>query len=508
MKKTAFLIMILAILVKTLGFAREITLSYYYGASSITDAYLISLTIPGTIFAFIGIGLATGFIPMFSNIVKEEGNENADKFTNDLTKLLLIISTFIILLVLVFATPIVLIFASGFKEETLKLAVLFTRIGILNIGFSVLIYVFSSYLQIKNNFVIPALMGIPINLMIICSIIFSSEYGVIYLSIGSSIAVLLQFLFILPFIYRSGFKFSARFEVKNKYVIDLLKLSIPVIIGVSVNQINVLVDRTIASQIIEGGISTLTYANRLNQFIEGIFVLSLATALFPIISKLASENHIIELKKRICEAIGIINLVVVPATIGAIIFAEPIVIILFGRGAFDIKAISLTSYALVFYSIGMVAVGMREILSRTFYALQDTKTPMLNATIALCINIVLNLIFSRFMGIGGLALATSIAAIICTLLLFISLRKKIGPFGMKKISISFLKILFASLVMGLISRLSFNYITANIFSQNLSLLMAIGIGAIIYFVMIYFMNIEDVDVIVGVIKRKLKKEVS
>jgi putative peptidoglycan lipid II flippase len=127
---------------------------------------------------------------------------------------------------------------------------------------------------------------------------------------------------------------------------------------------------------------------------------------------------------------------------------------------------------------------------------------MFNAAIGMVLNIVLNIILSRYLGIGGLALATSIAATFTTVLLFISLRKKIGPFGMKQISISFLKILFASSIMGLLAKLSFNYLTATL-SQNISLLLAIGVGAVSYFVIIYFMKIEDVDVIVGAIKKKL-----
>jgi putative peptidoglycan lipid II flippase len=175
---------------------------------------------------------------------------------------------------------------------------------------------------------------------------------------------------------------------------------------------------------------------------------------------------------------------------------------LFGRGAFDNTAINMTSNALFFYSIGMIGFSLRDILSRAFYSLQDTKTPMINAAIGMVLNIVLNLILSQFLGIGGLALATSIAAIFTTALLFISLRKKIGPFGMKQISISFLKILFASSIMGFLAKLSFNYLTASL-SQNVSLLLAIGVGAVSYFVIIYFMKIEDVDVLVRAIKKKL-----
>ncbi|MDK2919768.1 MAG: putative peptidoglycan lipid flippase, partial [Candidatus Petromonas sp.] len=145
--------------------------------------------------------------------------------------------------------------------------------------------------------------------------------------------------------------------------------------------------------------------------------------------------------------------------------------------------------------------------SRTFYSLQDTKTPMINAAIAMTINIILNIILSKFLGIGGLALATSISAIFCTTLLFVSLRKKIGSFGMKNISISFIKILFASLVMGLIAKVSYSTLLNNI-NANLSLILSIGIGVITYFTIIYFMRIEEVDVIVNAIKRKMIKTTS
>ncbi len=121
------------------------------------------------------------------------------------------------------------------------------------------------------------------------------------------------------------------------------------------------------------------------------------------------------------------------------IFAEPVVSLVFGRGAFDAVAMDMTVSSLFYYSIGMLGVGLRDILSRAFYSMQDTKTPMLNASVAALMNIVLNIVLSRFMGIGGLALATSISALFCTGTLFVSLRKKAGPLGLKSVAISLLK---------------------------------------------------------------------
>lgn len=497
--------MIITVLSKLVGFARDLTLSYFYGASSITDAYLISITIPSVIFGFIGIGIATGYIPMYSQIEKLEGSNEGNRYTNNLVNILLVLSTLLFIFGLLFTKPLVMLFASGFEGETLELAIRFTRVTLIGMYFTGLIAVFNSFLQIKGNYSIPALIGFPMNCVTIIAIIISSKGNILLLAIGTVIATASQLLLILPFAYKKGYKYKPIFDLKDKYIKDMVYIALPVIIGVSVNQINILVDRTLASRLAEGGISALNYANRLNGFVMGIFVLSITTALYPMISKMAAENNMDGLKKSLSEAISGINLLVIPATVGAMIFAEPIVRILFDRGNFETQAISMTSVALFFYSLGMIGFGIREVLSRAFYSLQDTKTPAINAAIAVLLNIILNIILSRFMGIGGLALATSISAIFGTVLLFVSLRKKIGSFGIKKLANSFMKIIGASLVMGLISKLSFNSMIGAL-GQNISLVITIGIGAMVYGVMIYFMKVEEVEVLVGMMKKKLGKK--
>lgn len=505
MKKTALLLMIITIISKLVGFARDLTLSYFYGASSITDAYLISITIPSVIFGFIGTGIATGYIPMYSKIEKLEGSNEGNRYTNNLVNILLVLCTILFVFGLIFTVPIVKLFASGFEGETLEMAISFTRVTLVGMYFTGLISVFNGFLQIKGNYAIPALIGFPMNFFTIIAIIISSKGNVLLLSVGTVIATASQLLLVLPFTYKKGYKYKPVFDLKDKHIKNMVNIALPVIIGVSVNQINVLVDRTLASRVAEGGISALNYANRLNGFVMGIFVLSITTALYPIISKMVAEDNMDGLKKSVSEAISGINLLVIPATVGFMIFSEPIIRLLFDRGKFDAQAITMTSGALFFYSLGMIGFGLREVLSRAFYSLQDTKTPAINATIAVLLNIILNIILSRFMGIGGLALATSISAILGTILLYVSLRKKIGSFGMKNLSISFVKIIGASLVMGLIAKLSFNTMKGAV-GQNISLVIAIGIGAVVYGVMIYFMKVEEVDVLVGMLKDKLGKK--
>lgn len=483
MKKTAILLMIITIVSKILGFSREIILSYFYGASNISDAYLISLTIPGVIFSFIGAGISTGYIPMYTNIQKQYGEKEGNRFTSNLTNILVIISTLLIIFGLIFTKPLVKLFATGFEGETLNLAVKFTKVSLFGIYFTGLMHIYGGYLRIKRNYLIPASVGFPLNFITIAAIFLSYKTNIVVLGIGTIIAAASQVILLVPFIYKKGYRHRLILDIKDEHIKDMAYIIIPVIIGVSVDQINVLVDRTLASSIAVGGVSALNYADKLNGFVQGLFVIPLATVMYPMISKMAAEGNIDVLNRFVSIVIKLISLLVIPCTIGAMIFAGPVVKLLFGRGAFDPQAISMTTTALFYYSIGMVGFGLRDILLRAFYSLQDTKTPMVNSAIAIAMNIILNLILSKYMGLGGLALATSISTIFCTVLLFISFRKKIGSLDMKNITISLTKTLCASLIMGGIAKLSYEVLFKYI-SSELSLIVAIVVGAVIYFIIV------------------------
>lgn len=507
MKRVTLVLILITVISKLLGFFRDIVLSYYYGATNITDAFLISKTIPSFMFMFIGTAIITGYIPMYIKLQKKKNTSKSDEFTSLLINLLLIISTVVVAAIYINTPFFVNLFASGFDAHTLKIAIIFTRINIITIYFMSIIYIFKGYLNINENYIIPELVGIPFNFIVVFFIYLSYCYNkIVLLPIGYSIAVFIQMLFMLIPSFKYGYKYKPVFNFKSTDIKEFLYIIVPTLIGVSVNEINVLVDRTLASRITVGGISIMNYANQLNNFVQGIFVMTVTTVIYPIISKMITKDNIKEFKHLLSRSTISIIILVIPATIGFILFSEQIITLFFGRGAFGYKEIRSTSSVLIFYSIGIIGVAIRELYSRFFYALQDTKTPMVNAAIGLTINIILNIILSKYYGLSGLAFATSISALITSLLLVLSLRKKIGSLGTKQIIISFMKILSASLIMGVIAKLSFNYLTTFL-SQILSLLIAIGFGAVSYFVIIYFMKIEDVDIIVGAIKKKLRRRV-
>jgi len=500
-KKAALVVMIMTIISKALGFGRETVLSYVYGASAITDAYLISKTIPYVIFSFISAGIATAFLPMYSRILKERGSSEANEFTSNLSNALLLLSSVIVVLVLQFSGPIVKLFASGFTGETLELATNFTRISIFGVFFSALLSIFAGLLRLHNNFVVPALVGFPMNFIIIASVFISTGTSIYVLAVGSLLATVSQVMLLMPFVHKCGYRHQPILNLNNEHLRKLVLIALPVIAGTSVNEINVLVDRTLASGIAVGGISALNYAQRLNGFVQGLFVSSITSVLYPTISRMAASGNMRGLKTSISEAISIVNLLVVPATVGIMIFSRQLVSLLFGRGAFTADAIEMTTNALFYYSPGMIAIGLRAVLSRGFYALQDPKTPTINATLGVIINIVLNIILSRYLGIGGLALATSVSATITALLMFVTLRKKIGSFGLGEFSRSSFKMVSCSALMGVCSWGSF-VVLRRVVAENLALIVAVGVGALVYATMVYFMKIPEVDSTLDAVKKR------
>lgn len=502
MKKTIFIIMFLTLIAQVFGFSRDLTLAYFYGTSSISDVYLIALTITNVFFILLGTGIATGYIPLLSNLIQNVNAQEGLRFTNNLINLLLIFCTIVIVCGIIFTELIVKLVAPGFEQNELAMAVLFTRISFTSMYFTITIQLFKGLLQVKGSFFISALIGVPLSIVIIVSIAVSYSSNVIVLMIGYVFATFIQFLILLIHAYRKGYRYKIILDLKDKNVRRIIIIAIPVIIGTSVNQINLIVNKSMASHISVGGISALEYANTLNGFVLAIVVTSIHTVLFPLLSKKATNSDIAGLKEVLSDVIIGMMVLVIPATLGFMILSEQIVTMLYGRGAFDKEAIFMTANALFFYSIGLTGYALRDVVSSVFYSLQDSKIPMINAAIVVAMNIILTIMLSKSMGISGLALATSISIIICTALLIMSLRRKIGSLGLANILISLIKIMIASIIMGVIVKISFMTLHHYI-NNNSSLLITVAVSALSYFVLIYLMNVKEVNAVVDGFKERL-----
>lgn len=506
--KSAIGLMIATIIAKVIGFGRELVLASSYGASMYSDAYIIAMNIPLVIVTIIGGIISTVFIPIFYKVSQEE-NSSAIKFTNNIFNIVLIISSILAILALIFTEPIVKLFAMGFEGKTLDIAINFTRITIVSIIFTGLSYVMTSYLQVKNNFVVPGLISVPKNIIIIVAIILSIKYNPYIMVWGILLGTFSEFLFQLPFVIKNGYRYKLYLNLKDKYIKEAAVLILPVLMGVAVYQVNIMIDRTLASTLGEGAVSALNYANKLNEFVTAMFITSISAVIYPMLSKLSAEESKDKFIKSVATSINSVILLVTPISVGAIVLANPIVKLLFERGQFDEQATNLTSTALIMYSLGMVAFGLREILTKVFYSLQDSKTPMKNATIAIVINIILNIILVRYLKIAGVALATSISAVICIFMLLSNLKKKIGYFGQKKILITAIKSLISSIIMGAITYNSYNILnnmlSSSFINSAISLGVAVILGVITYIISIIILKVDELNIILDKVINKGKR---
>lgn len=503
MKKTAVVLMLIALISKVIGLFRDICLSFFYGASIVSDVYLVANTIAIVLFSIVLKGVSTGFIPMYQKIEFEANKEGANRFTINIINVLLVLATGFFVFGFIFTEQLVRVFASGFEGDNLKLAVSFTRIVLVSMFFYGLNEVFAALLELHNKFVITAFYGITGSVITIIFIYISYQTNILLFAFGLVAASISQFLLLYGFGRKYLYKYSPTISLKDPHLRELIRMAIPVMIGVSLTQINNIIDNTIASQIVIGGISSLNYAGKVSNLVNGIFVETIVVLIFPFISKMAAEDNIVQYKKTIANATIAISLFLIPAAIGCMILAEPIVQLLFGRGAFDDQAIMLTSGALYFYAFSMIGYGLRDVFARGFYAIHDTKTPMVISAFSMIMNIILNIILSRCMGLNGLALATSISTVFCAIVNMFFLRRKVGALGMKKILLSVMKIVFATSIMAVCVKLIHGNLV--MIHANLALFFSIIAGVLIYFILLVLVKVEEVQIILNQLKLRFKR---
>jgi putative peptidoglycan lipid II flippase len=268
------------------------------------------------------------------------------------------------------------------------------------------------------------------------------------LAVGVLIGGMMQLLLQVPFLMRVGFSFRRRVRMFHPGLKRIGTLMLPATFGAAVFQINTLIQTLLASFLPLGSLSYLYYADRLVQFPLAVFGIAVATAVLPSLSKQAAEADYDALKDTFTYSLKLVFFITVPSMVGLIVLREPIVALLFKRGAFSSEAAKLTAVALLYYSIGLWAFSAVRILYNTFYALQDTKTPVKMAILSILANSVFGVLLMKPMGHAGLALSLSLASMLNLILLVRALKTRLGGLAWGGVSVSACKTLLSSAIMG------------------------------------------------------------
>ena len=459
MKKTVLLFTMISILAKIVAFGRELVLSYFFGAGQVSDVFLLSMTLPVTIFGFVASGVTSGYIPVYQHAKIEEGQESALIFTNQVVNFLILICFIANMIYFIFPNQVLGLFASGFDSKTLSMARRFTNLSIWATLFTAIVTVFTGFLQINDRIKITALVSVPLNIGVIITIIVAGLLKDSYvLPKGFLLSSAIQVLFLWGVCSAFGYKYFLSIRFDSKYMRVFLSSLTILILSSSLQQVNVLIDRTLATTVTVGGLSVFEYGNKINDFVMGLTIVPISAALFPMMTK--EKDNLDELGRILTEGIRISSIIIIPASVVLVFFSEVIVRILYFRGAFDSYSVAMTSEIVRFYGIGLIAFSMREMILKCFYAVGDVKSPMINSTIGVVCNIALNFVLLHFLGLRGLALATSISAVLCVMLLYSSMKKHLKSIHFGRVLIRCAILFIISVVLCLVAyffyqRLSF-----------------------------------------------------
>lgn len=489
MKYTAIILMLVSIIARIFGFIREMLMSNYYGTSSVAEVVVIALAVPTVLFAFLFSSLNTSFIPSYNAVRNEKGEKAAEKFTSNVANVVMILCIGLCIVGIIFAKPLVYAMASGFTGEKQALAIKFVRIVLLGSAFNSIAAIFSGYLNIHGSYILPSTRLAVQNIILIIFTFLSVYTGTTTLAIGILVATICQNIVIVIALKKKGYKHDFGVDFKDPNIRYILILAIPLMLGVAVDQINVFVDKTLASRAVDGGVAILNYADRINALVY-IVITSVVTVAYPVISKNAIEQKMDMLKQSMFKYAQINYVFCVPIIFAFSVFAEPIVEVIYERGVFSHQDTIAVSRCLIFYSLTIFGVAMREIVSRTFYALGDSKTPVKNGMAMVVLNAALSVFFANKIGLEGIALGTAVSSMVGCLILLYLLRKKIGCLNMKSFVKTFIKISLITSVMIVISRLFYNILLTNMKVEK-SLFLSAALGVIIYFSMIIYFDISN-----------------
>ena len=498
MNNTLILI-ILNLVGKIFSFIREMIFSFYYGTGPITDAFNTSTTAATLIFSVITYALSKTYIPTYNEVLKKGGEESADKFTNNLLNFSLFLTTAIMIVGFTFAPAIVKLFAAGYSGEKLKIATSFMRAIILTIYPNIYAAIFSAYLQIKGNFLTPALPLIILNVILAITVAISNG-NVRIMTVGIFLAYFIQFIIFPRAIKKSGFKRGKiRFSF-DENVKKIIILSLPTTFSMAAVYVSTIVDQSFASLVApDGGVSVVNYALKILRIVSSTFIVPFQVTAYPIIVKLVADKDIKGMKDLTSKTLVKIMLLFIPSIIGMMVLSEPIISFVYYRGEFTYNDMIITSQVLFTYTLYLLGPAIVDLLYLSFFSHQNTKIPTVISFVQLGINIILDYTLSMKYGLVGLAMATTLSQLSSVLMAFIMYKKTFGSLDTKYILKNIVKTLLAGAGLGIFA----NYFY-QIHPSNLWLLITIGLAGIIYLGLIYLLKVDEFDDIKNALVKRRK----
>jgi len=506
---------------RVMGYLRDMVMSWAFGTTIAADAFYVAYRIPNLLRELLAEGsMSAAFIPVFTETLTKESRESARHLANAVFARLLVVLVVLTGLGMLFAPYVVKLIALGWEyrpefHDKYLLGVTLTRIMFPYLLFIGIAALAMGMLNSLRSFLSPALSPVMLNVMTISAVVLSIRFlsePILGVAVGVVIGGLFQFLIQVPGLRRQGMMPQPQFEPTHPGVKRIGTLVLPVFLSSSVNQLNIFTSTIFASFLATGSITYLFYGMRFIHFPLGIFGIAIATAVLPTMSSQAARQEMNEFRETFSFGLRLVFFIMFPAMAGLITLRIPIVNLLLEHGHFDRLSTEGTAAALLFYAVGLWSMAGYRIVAQAFYSLQDTKTPVKIALVAFIANMVFSsaFVFMTPLAHGGLALANSLASMLNVSLLTIQLREKIGRIDARRIVNSLLKIVPASVAMGVIGWwVSRNPVWdmkgGSLYKAEL-LGGAMVASALFYGVAMWAMRSEELTFLWGMVKKRRQRE--
>ena len=435
------------------GYARDMVFAYLLGTGLAADAFVAAFRLPNMLRRLVGEGnVSAAFVPVFEHEARDRSEKDLWELADSFHTHIVIFATGLTIAGIAAAPWIVRnLLVPGFADRpgAWDLTSDLARLTFPYLIFIAAAAVLMAVLNAKDRFAAPAFTPVLFNLTLITvGLVFRNTAHPVYAwAVAAVVGGLLQWAFQVPFAWRLGMRFRWRLNLGDPALRKIGALMVPGVFGVGITQINILVGQYLASGLAQGSIASLYLAGRLNELTLGVFAISVATVVLPLMSRQAAAGRPQQMLDTMNFALRQVTLVTLPAAVGLIILRTPMVQVLFQRGMFDSGSTEMTSDALWGYSIGLVGYAAVRIVAPGFFTLRDTRTPVVVGAISLVVNIVGCLVLMRYLGHAGIALANSLAAYVNLALLLWLLRRRVGPLGGRRLLVSVGRLLMAAAIM-------------------------------------------------------------
>lgn len=495
------------------GLVRDMVVAAVFGAGMVTDAFFVAFTIPNLLRRFFAEGsLTAAFVPTFTDVLQQKGAAEARQVVRICWTLLLLVMVCVTLIGILSSPWLVKLIGYGFSGSAGKLALtdLLNRVMFPYIFFVSLVALFAGVLNVSGHFLLPALSPVMLNLAMIGSaLVFAPrmEQPIIALACGVLVGGAVQFAMQIPILYRFGYDLRLDFNFRHTAVVRVARLMVPGILGVAIYQINVVVTRLLASFLQEGSVSWLYYGQRLFEFPQGVFVVSLAQAVLPAMSRQAAAEDMDGFRDSLRFALVLILLVTIPATLGLILCNQAVYSLFFMRGSFTSFDVSQAGLALAWYAPALLFVGISRVVVPSFYAMKDTRTPVFVSFWTLVVNVAAGVVLMQTMGHAGLALALTISSVFNAVILTWLLSRRLGDLNLSAISRVVVRMIPGLFLMAVVVALildQVDWLIPGAFGLRFALLgFAVLSGGLVYVISLWLFGVKEIQQAWAILAKKL-----